>query len=327
VSSYPPTWWCPPAHGAAVDELAAELTKHGVDVRRQQPLATWTTLGVGGSARVFVELDDDAQLDVFMQALGTTDESGVPVLVLGRGSNILLADSGWPGVAIRLGKGFKRIAREGTSVIAGAAASMPALAAWCATQRLAGLEFAAGIPATVGGSVKMNAGAHGGEVADRLVSVDIAEPGGTYSTLSAAQMSMSYRRTTLPPRSVVVRATWQLTEDDPDAIRGRLDELRAWRRSTQPLRQRNCGSVFTNPPGESAGRLVDVAGLKGHRRGGAQVSEKHANFIVVDPMCRAADVYCLITEVRRAVHQSGGPLLEPEVRVVGDFAEVSDGCL
>jgi UDP-N-acetylmuramate dehydrogenase len=326
VSRFAPQWWCPAADGDAVDSFAAELTKGGMDVRRQQPLASWTTLGVGGNARVFVELADDQQLTTFMSALGKTDAAQVPLLVLGRGSNILLADSGWPGVAVRLGAAFKHFERNRSTVRAGAAASMPALAAWCATQRLAGLEFAAGIPATVGGSVRMNAGAHGGEVAQRLSGVDIVVPGDErVRTFAPAELAMSYRHSDLPPRSIVVAATWELYDDDADAIRDRLDELRSWRRSTQPLRQRNCGSVFTNPSGDSAGRLVDAAGMKGHRRGGAQVSDKHANFIVVDPMSRAVDVYCLIAEIRKAVSAAGGPVLEPEVRIVGDFSDAA-GC-
>jgi UDP-N-acetylmuramate dehydrogenase len=325
VTDYVPTWWCPPAEPAAVDAVGAELARAGLDVRPGQPLGTWTTLGVGGSARVYAEPRDSAELLALMAVVGRTAEAAVPLLVLGRGSNLLLADSGWPGVAVRLGAGLKGLQRDGLVLTAGAGASMPALAAWCATEQLAGLEFAAGIPATVGGSVRMNAGAHGGETADRLVSIDVAMPGvAELVKVPADDLGFGYRRSALPPRSVVAAARWQLVEDDPAAIRQRLDELRAWRRATQPLRQRNCGSVFTNPAGDSAGRLVDAAGLKGHRRGGAHISTKHANFIVVDPGCRAADVLAVITDARRVVHQGGGPLLEPEVRVVGDFsAEVA----
>jgi UDP-N-acetylmuramate dehydrogenase len=321
VTDYMPTWWSPPADPAVVNAVGAELARAGLDVRAGQPLGTWTTLGVGGSARVYVEPRDTSELLTVMAVVGATGEAAVPLLVLGRGSNMLLSDSGWPGLALRLGAGLKGLHRDGLEVTAGAGASMPALAAWCATERLTGLEFAAGIPATVGGSVRMNAGAHGGVTADRLVSVDVAAPGSpALQTLPAADLGFGYRQSALPSRSVVAAARWRLEEDDPDAIRQRLDELRAWRRATQPLRQRNCGSVFTNPAGDSAGRLVDAAGLKGHRRGGAHISTKHANFIVVEPGCRAADVLAVIADARRAVHEAGGPLLEPEVRVVGDFS-------
>jgi UDP-N-acetylmuramate dehydrogenase len=290
------------------------LRGSGVRVTEDQPLGPWTTLGVGGSARVFVEPATPAELALVLRELG--DE---PLLVLGRGSNLLVADTGWDGVALRLGAGFKWQRRNGLELEAGGGTSMPALAAWLATEGLAGLEFAAGIPATVGGSVRMNAGAHGGQTADALVAVTVATPrdpeGTTYQPMDLA---FGYRHSDLPTGGVVTAARWMLRDDDPGAIRKRLDELRAWRRSTQPLRQRNCGSVFTNPPGDSAGRLIDAAGLKGRRVGGASVSEKHANFVVVTPgETAAADVVALIALVRDTVVARGGPLLQPEVRMVG----------
>ncbi len=290
------------------------LRDKGLTVLTDQPLGPWTTLGVGGAARLFVEPRDAGELAVVLSSLGDT-----PLLVLGRGSNMLVADSGFDGLALRLGAGFKWQRRSGTEVEAGGGTSMPALAAWLATEGLAGLEFAAGIPATVGGSVRMNAGAHGGQTADALLAVTVATPDAPHgSVVDPATLAFSYRHSSLPPRSVVVAARWRLTADDPAAIRGRLDELRAWRRRTQPLRQRNCGSVFTNPPGDSAGRLIDAAGLKGRSVGGASVSEKHANFIVVEPgAATAADVVTLIRLVRDEVAARGGPLLEPEVRLVG----------
>ena len=283
-------------------------------VERDVPLGPWTTLGVGGAARVFVEPADPTELAGVLADLG--DE---PLLVLGRGSNLLVADTGWPGVALRLGAGFKWQRRDGTEVEAGGGTSMPALAAWLATEGLSGLEFAAGIPATVGGSVRMNAGAHGGQTADRLLAVTVASPDDPKgAVLDPGTLAFGYRHSELPPRSVVVGARWTLAADEPAAIRARLDELRAWRRSTQPLRQRNCGSVFTNPPGDSAGRLIEAAGLKGRSVGGASVSEKHANFIVVDPATTtAADVVALIRLVRDEVAARGGALLVPEVRLVG----------
>lgn len=320
MTTYDPPWWCPSVDASALAAVVSELRASGVDVGANKPIGGWTTLGVGGTARAFVEIADDFALTALMRALGRTDESAVPLLVIGRGSNMLIADAGWPGLAVRLGTAFKSFARNGLRVTAGAAASMPALAAWTATQGLTGLEFAAGIPASVGGSVRMNAGAHGDDVAHRLLAVEIATPGRDGTThLPAADLCFGYRHSELPARAIVVGAEWQLRAADAVTIRTRLDELRAWRRSTQPLRQRNCGSVFTNPLGDSAGRLVEAAGLKGHRRGGAQVSERHANFIVVAPPCPAADVYALITELRAAVHAAGGPLLQPEVKLIGDF--------
>jgi UDP-N-acetylmuramate dehydrogenase len=297
-----------------VNALLDALRRNGLTVTEEQPLGPWTTLGVGGAARLFVEPRTPDELAVVLRELGD-----VPLLVLGRGSNLLVADSGWPGLALRLGAGFKWQRRDGLTVESGGGTSMPALAAWLATEGLSGLEFAAGIPATVGGSVRMNAGAHGGQTADALDVVTVASPESPEGVeCGAADLGFGYRRSALPRRSVVVAARWTLTDADPAEIRTKLDELRAWRRATQPLRQRNCGSVFTNPPGDSAGRLIEEAGLKGRSVGGASVSEKHANFIVVDPSCTTAkDVLALIREVRTEVAARGGPILEPEVRLVG----------
>ncbi|MEP7020831.1 MAG: UDP-N-acetylmuramate dehydrogenase [Pseudonocardiales bacterium] len=326
MTRYDPLAWSPSADAGALAAVAGELRAGGVHVAEEQPLGPWTTLGVGGPARFFAEIADDPQVAVLMRALSGIAPGSVPLLILGRGSNLLIADSGWPGLAVRLGAGFKAFTRDGLAVTAGGGVSMPALAAWTATQGLTGLEFAAGIPATLGGSVRMNAGAHGGDTARHLLSVRLAMPGAAPAAwVHSHELNFGYRHSELPARAIVIGAKWLLAADHPDAIRARLDGLRAWRRATQPLRQRNCGSVFTNPGNDSAGRLVDAAGLKAMRRGGAQVSERHANFIVVNPPCRAADVYGLITHMRRVVHESGGPLLQPEVRVVGDFsAEVGD---
>ncbi|HVE98380.1 MAG TPA: UDP-N-acetylmuramate dehydrogenase [Mycobacteriales bacterium] len=315
----PPTW-DPTLDVEAVDGVASALSSAGLAVAREDPLGARTTLGVGGAARCAVVPRDADELTVVLTVLASYDECAVPLLVVGRGSNLLVGDLGWPGVALRLGAGFKWQQRAGAQVSAGGGLAMPALAAWTAAEGLSGLEFAAGIPASVGGSVRMNAGAHHGSTADRLVGVRVAsvtEPAG--AELAPAELSFGYRRSLLPPRSVVTAARWELAPLDPAQIRGRLDELRAWRRATQPLRQRNCGSVFTNPDGDSAGRLVEAAGCKGRRRGGARISEKHANSIVVDEPATAADVRALIAEVRAEVVRAGGPLLEPEVRLVGRF--------
>ena len=315
-----PRTWDPPSDPSAISTVAAALRAAGVAVAEDEPIARWTTLGVGGSARCVVEPRDDGELAVVLQRIAAYDESHVPLLVLGRGSNVLIGDEGWSGVVLRLGAGFKWQRRDGVEVAAGAGLAMPALAAWTAAEGLTGLEFAAGIPASVGGSVRMNAGAHHGSTGDRLVDVQVAsadQPSGR--RMSAGDLQLGYRRSVLPARSVVTAARWTLEPADPGEIRRRLDELREWRRATPPLRQRNCGSVFTNPPGDSAGRLVDAAGLKGLRRGGARVSEKHANFIVTEPGCAARDVRDLIAEVREAVVAAGGPELVAEVRIVGEF--------
>lgn len=320
-----PPSWDPPVDDAAVVAFTARVRAAGLDVRDDEPLGARTTLGVGGTARCSVVPSDAAELTTVLGALAEWSESALPLLVVGRGSNLLVGDGGWPAVTLRLGAGFKWQRRDGVEVTAGGGLAMPALAAWTAAEGLGGLEFAAGIPASVGGSVRMNAGAHDGSTADRLVSVQVASasrPGG--EDVEPGRLRFGYRRSALPPRAVVTGARWRLEPTDPAAIRSRLDVLREWRRATQPLRQRNCGSVFTNPPGDSAGRLVDAAGGKGMRRGGAQVSEKHANFIVVDPGATAEDVRELIAAVRGAVVANGGPLLEPEVKVVGRFGPAGE---
>jgi len=312
--------WSPPADPAAVADLAARLTAAGLAVQTARPLGPLTTFGVGGAAAVFVEPVDQAALTRILELLAPSPESAVPMLVLGKGSNLLVADAGFPGLALRLGRGFTRRHREGDRIEVGAGVAMPQLAAWTARSGLTGLEFAAAIPASVGGSVRMNAGAHSGEVADVLAGADLASPEQPHPRrVAAAELGLGYRRSALPPRTVVTAAEFRLRPDDPVAIGQRLADHRAWRRHTQPLRARSCGSTFTNPPGDSAGRLIEAAGLKGLRVGGAQISDRHANFIVVDPGTRAADVLGLLVRVQRAVREAGGPELRPEVRAVGDF--------
>jgi len=317
---YRPASWDPPVDLAAVDGIAERLSQAGLPVERNRPLRKMTTLGVGGAARVYVELADLPAAQAFSRTLATSSAEQVPLFVLGKGSNTLISDAGFDGVVVHLGAGHKWIRRDGLRVRAGGGEAMPALAAWCAREGLAGLEFAAGIPATVGGSVRMNAGAHGGEVAASLLEVDLVEVGGEVRTAKPPELGFGYRQSVLPARSLVIAAHWGLAPDDPVEIRHRLDDLRAWRRRTQPLRDRNCGSVFTNPPGASAGALIEAAGGKHLQVGGARVSEKHANFITTSPACTASDVRQLIGEVRRAVLAHRGPLLEPEVRLVGHFA-------
>lgn len=321
-----PPAWEPHADPAAVNALEKACAAGGLRPVRGYGLAASTTLGVGGAATLFVALDTVEAVTVLARGLAGTDPDELPVFVLGKGSNTLVADAGIDAVVVKLGAGLKWMRRATDVAVAGAGEAMPALAAWVAKEGLAGLEFAAGIPATVGGSVRMNAGAHGGEVAERLVSADVVLPvSGRMVALSPSDLGFGYRCSTLPPRAVVVAARWALTPEKPATIRARLDELRAWRRRTQPLRERNCGSVFTNPPDDSAGRLVEAAGLKGFRVGGARVSDKHANFVVVDRAgdgdagATAADVRALIGHVRATVAATSGVVLEPEVRLVGSF--------
>lgn len=312
--------WQPAAAPEAVADLAAVLSAAGLAVVRDRPLGPLTTFGIGGPAALFVEPGSARELRSIMGALAETDETAVPLLVLGRGSNLLVGEGGFPGLVLRLGRGFGGLERDGDLVRVGAGYSMPQLAAWTARNGLAGIEFAAAIPASVGGSVRMNAGAHGAEIASVLESVALSSPATpSGQRMAAAELSLSYRHSVLPARAVVTAATFRLRSDEPALVSARLAEHRAWRRRTQPLRARSCGSTFTNPPGSSAGRVIEAAGGKGLAVGRARVSDRHANFIVVEPGARPADVLTLIGSVRALVRGRGGPVLVPEVVAVGRF--------
>jgi len=294
---------------------------------------------VGGRAALFFEIVDEADLDLVGRAVG---ESGMEVLVLGRGSNLLVADAGFPGLAVVLGTGFGDIAVEGTDVVAGASVSLPVLARRTAVAGLTGLEWSVGVPGSVGGAVRMNAGGHGSDVSRNLVSarvydLSVASAAGRRSaapapddqaavgaprlhgTVSAEELDLGYRRSALGRSHVVVSARFALTDGDRAASEAAIADIVRWRREHQPGGS-NGGSVFANPPADSAGRLIDEAGLKGHRRGSAFVSPKHANFVQVDAGGSADDVAGLISEVGRLVEVRTGVRLRVENHLVG-FAE------
>lgn len=297
-------------------------------------LAEFTTLRVGGRARVLVVADRDGDLAAVGRACA---EEGVGHLVVGRGSNLLVSDRGWPGVALQLGRGFRgvevpaptggtRVAPGPVTVRAGAAEPLPSLAVRLADAGLAGFAWASAVPGTLGGAVRMNAGAHGAELADHLAEVELVRlSSGTRETWPAGLLELAYRRSELPSDAVVVAATLRFERGTPAALRAEIDEIRAWRRRHQPLNEPNCGSVFTNPPGDAAGRLVEATGLKGQRIGGAAISERHANFIVTRPGACAADVFALIELVRARVAATQGIDLVPELTLVGDFGPPPEG--
>jgi UDP-N-acetylmuramate dehydrogenase len=307
--------------GAADDPLESELRAAGVTgaIHPGTSLAELTTLRVGGPARALVVAERDQDL----AGIGAVCRAqGLPWLVVGRGSNLLVADAGWPGVAITLGRGFRGIDIDGTRARLGAAEPLPTVAVRLADAGLGGGAWAVGVPGTVGGGVRMNAGAHGGELADHLVEVDLVRlRSGTRETWPAEACGLSYRASDLPDDAVVVSATWELSRADRDTVRAEIREVRDWRRAHQPLRDPNCGSVFANPPGDSAGRLIEDVGAKGLRVGGAEVSTKHANFIVTRPGATAADVATLIATVQERVAVAHGIALRAEVVVVGAVSE------
>jgi len=300
-------------------DVAERILREGLGdrVRTMVPLAPLTTFRIGGAAALYVEPERDEDLAVVGKAVR---EAPVPFVVVGRGSNLLVSDRGYPGLVIRLGRGYRWAARDRDRLRAGAAMPLPALAGVALRHGLAGLEFGVAIPATLGGAVKMNAGAHDAEIAGVVRGVELfLVATGESVTLDAQQAGFSYRRSSMPEDAVVTGATLELRPGDAGDIRTRMDEARDWRRRTQPLAEPNCGSVFTNPPGAHAAALIDAAGMKGHRIGGAAVSTKHANFIVAGPGATADDVAALIRLVRDRVADSTGIVLEPEVRYVGSF--------
>ena len=291
----------------------------GAGLRVRFPLAPLTTFRIGGAAALFVEAQDDDALEAVGHAARTT---GVPVAVIGKGSNLLVSDGGFPGIVVRLGRGFRWAGRDADVLSAGGAMPLPALAGIAMRHRLTGLEFGVAIPASVGGAVKMNAGAHGRSISDVIERVEVYPLDGTgRRSLPSDEAGFAYRRSRLPGDSIVVGAAARLTAGDELEIRARMEEARDWRRRTQPLAEPNCGSVFKNPEGDHAARLIESAGAKELRVGSAQVSDKHANFIVAGPGASASDVWELIERVRSRVESHAGIRLEIEVELMGAIAD------
>ena len=289
----------------------------GERVRTDFPLAPLTSFRLGGPAALYLEPETDADLAAVGEAL---HESDVPFVVLGKGSNVLVADTGFAGLVMRLGRGYRWVAREGDRLTVGASMPLPALASVALRHGLSGLEFGVAIPATVGGAIRMNAGAHEGSMAEVLERVHVfGLASGRANSIPATEAGFVYRGSALPDDAVVTGGSVRLSSGNPDEIRSRMDEAREWRRRTQPVAEPNCGSVFTNPPGDHAARLIEAAGGKGRRIGGAVVSAKHANFIVAEPGATASDVLALIHEVERLVQDASGVALVTEVRLIGAF--------
>ncbi len=287
----------------------------GKKATRDTPLGPRTTYRVGGRAAVLVEASDEEDLALIAEA---RDATGVDVLVVGKGSNLLVSDAGFPGIAVVLADGFDvvEIDAEGL-VVAGGAVAYPVLARTTAHQGWSGLEWAVGVPGTVGGAVRMNAGGHGSETAERLVSarlVSLREGGAR--VVPSGDLDLSYRHSSVGADDVVTEASFRLDRGDPKAAAAKISEIVAWRRANQPG-GRNAGSIFQNPEGDSAGRLVEAAGAKGLRIGSAAVSNKHANFIQADDGGSADDVRALIEAVREIVLRETGVSLVTEVVFVG----------
>lgn len=287
----------------------------GDRVRSRFPLATLTSFRIGGPAALYLEAESVEDLAAIGRAVRETE---VPFLVIGKGSNLLVADEGFPGIVLRLGRSYRWAARDGDRLAAGGAMPLPALAGVALAHELAGLEFGVAIPASLGGSVRMNAGAHGRSLDEVLELVEVYVAGeDRIRVVPAAEAGFAYRTSGLPADGVVIGATVGLRPGDRAEIRALMDEARDWRRATQPLAEPNCGSVFKNPPGGHAARMIEEIGGKRLRVGGARVSEKHANFIVAGPGATAEDVRRLIDLLRERVQEEHGVTLEPEVHIVG----------
>jgi UDP-N-acetylmuramate dehydrogenase len=299
--------------------LAELLRVGGARVKEHAPIGALTTYRVGGSARVLVTLETTQDL---VELAPLWSDGALTVVVVGNGSNLLVDEGEHEIVVVRLGGDFANLSwrDEGDVVVvsAGAALDLPVAARRLAGAGVVGFEWAVGVPGTFGGAVAMNAGGHGSDMAASVASVRLWRDG--FVDLDAAQLGFGYRESALRPGDLVVEVTCHLHHGDPDLARAAVREIVTWRRAHQPGGA-NAGSVFRNPPGDSAGRLIEAVGAKGLRHASAQVSEKHANFILVDAGGSARDVYELTREVASRVHEATGVVLELEHRLVGFGAD------
>ncbi len=292
----------------------------GAAVRFDEPLRRHTSFRIGGPADVWVEAEEIEQIRT-AQALARQLE--LRLVVVGGGSNVLVSDRGVRGVALKLGRAFTRIEWSpngtGTRIRAGAAGSFKKLVSEAVRRDLGGLEFGEGIPGTVGGGLLMNAGAFGGEIGSVVTTVEGVAAAGEVQRLPREALRFAYRHFDLPAGFIVTHVNFRLAPDDPTALQERLMRAKQRRNAGQPLGYPNAGSIFKNPPGSFAGRLIESVGLKGARRGNAMFSEQHANFIVNLGEATAAEVRALMAEAVERVRVQHGVVLEPEVKLVGDW--------
>jgi len=290
-------------------------------VQRDFDLARLTTIRTGGKAELFARAGSIAELE---QLLAWAAGEEIQVGVVGSGSNLLVADAGVDGLVVKLDRDLSKIERQGQRMLCGGGARLPAVSARAAQAGLTGLEFGVNIPGTVGGAVRMNANAYGGELARVLEWVDVVGPQGTERRVPE-QLGFAYRRSSLEPGHVVARASFALAPADPQEVKATLADMRARRKAAQPSGIKTFGSTFKNPTdpraeGRTAGQLLEGAGCRGLRIGGASFSDKHANFIVNHGDATTADVVSLIAEGRRRVAERFGVVMEPEVQVLGELS-------
>lgn len=298
-------------------ELANKLIAMNIGaVKENEPLANHTTIKIGGPADILVEPSSAENLKKTMEVIL---ESGVKWTAIGRGSNLLVSDKGIEGVVIKLGTGLDHVATEGTTVTADGGVSLVSLAMSISRQGLSGMEFAGGIPGSVGGAVYMNAGAHGSDISNILEKALILFEDGKIEWLSKDEMKFSYRTSVLQKErpGIVIQAVFKLREGEKEKIVAEIQRNKDYRKETQPWNYPCAGSIFRNPLPDYAGNLVEKAGLKGHSIGGAKISEMHGNFIVNAGKATAEDVLALIQHVRDTVFASYGVRMETEVEIIG----------
>jgi len=293
--------------------LIARLPRVRGRLSANAPLAQVTWFRVGGPAEVLFRPADPDDLAEFL----ARKPADVPVTVIGVASNLLVRDGGVPGVVVRLGRSFVEIATEGATVAAGAGALDLNVALAAGMAGIAGLEFMSGIPGTVGGGLRMNAGAYGAEFKDVLIDAEALDGKGRRHVLACAELGLSYRHCDAPEDWIFIGARFRGEPGDRDAIGRRMEEIQAAREATQPIRARTGGSTFANPPGEKAWELIDRAGCRGLKRGGAMVSEQHTNFLINTGTATAADIEGLGEDVRRRVREATGIQLRWEIRRIG----------
>ena len=297
-----------------LEQLKAGIGAAGIPYRENEPLAEHCTFKIGGPARVFVMPQEEEQL---CKAILLCRDLRLPYYLLGNGSNIIFADKGWSGVILDTSALKSSIQREGCTLRAGAGTLLSSLCREALRAGLTGLEFAYGIPGTVGGAVYMNAGAYGGELKDVLTRVRYLNQEGQIVCAEVAELDLSYRHSIFEENGgCILSAEFRLTPGDPAEIQAKMEDLMGRRRDKQPLDKPSAGSTFKRPAGAFAGALIDQCGLRGYRHGGAAISEKHCGFVVNLGGASCADVLALCDEVRDIVQEKTGYLLEKEIRVV-----------
>lgn len=286
------------------------------EIKINEPMSRHTTFRIGGPAEMYAVPSVDGLKLLLAQAV----KLDIPVTIIGNGSNLLVGDGGIPGLVIEIGKSIEGIVQEGSRIRVGAGTILSKAARAAADAGLSGLEFAAGIPGSVGGAVVMNAGAYGGEMKDVLAAVTVVTQDGQMKTLSVEELDLSYRHSCIPGKNyIVIEALFDLTPGDTGKIQEKMEELRQRRISKQPLEFPSAGSTFKRPEGFFAGKLIEDAGLRGYRVGDAQISEKHCGFVINRGNATAAEVRQLMEDVQAHIWEKFQVRLEPEVRQIGIF--------